>query len=71
MDGVFVISSAIAFVAGTDNYVNMNQACRPPTEGESGLLRADLSKGITESNGRWNFFDLFRNVVYIKIIYIS
>ena len=46
------MSDAIAFVVGTDNDVNMNQACRPPTDGESGLLRADLSKGITESNAR-------------------
>ncbi|CAO2203483.1 unnamed protein product [Urochloa humidicola] len=30
-----------------------SEACRPPTDGESGLLRADLSKGITESNARF------------------
>jgi respiratory burst oxidase len=29
-----------------------SEACRPPTEGESGLLRADLSKGITDENAR-------------------
>ncbi|CAO2162452.1 unnamed protein product [Urochloa humidicola] len=30
-----------------------SEACRPPTDGESGLLRADLSKGIAESNARF------------------
>ncbi|XBH58942.1 hypothetical protein VPH35_080287 [Triticum aestivum] len=30
-----------------------SEACRPPTEGESGLLRADLSVGITDSNARF------------------
>ncbi|KAG2597538.1 respiratory burst oxidase homolog protein B-like [Panicum virgatum] len=30
-----------------------SEACRPPTDGESGLLRADLSKGISESNARF------------------
>jgi len=30
-----------------------SEACRRPTDGESGLLRADLSKGISESNARF------------------
>ncbi|VAH75915.1 unnamed protein product [Triticum turgidum subsp. durum] len=30
-----------------------SEACRPPAEGESGLLRADLSRGITDSNARF------------------
>ncbi|KAJ1283794.1 hypothetical protein BS78_03G154100 [Paspalum vaginatum] len=30
-----------------------SEACRPPTDGESGLLRADLSKGIHDSNARF------------------
>nr|QVP25921.1 membrane-bound NADPH oxidase [Hordeum vulgare] len=30
-----------------------SEACRPPTEGESGLLRADLSRGVTDSNARF------------------
>ncbi|VAI25418.1 unnamed protein product [Triticum turgidum subsp. durum] len=30
-----------------------SEACRPPTDGESGLLRADLSVGITDSNARF------------------
>ncbi|VAH60058.1 unnamed protein product [Triticum turgidum subsp. durum] len=30
-----------------------SEACRPPAEGESGLLRADLSRGITDCNARF------------------
>ncbi|KAG8045422.1 hypothetical protein GUJ93_ZPchr0008g11954 [Zizania palustris] len=30
-----------------------SKACRPPTEGESGLLRADLSNGVTDNNSRF------------------
>ncbi|AQK91563.1 Respiratory burst oxidase homolog protein B [Zea mays] len=30
-----------------------SEACRPPSDGESGLLRADPSKGITETNARF------------------
>uniref|UniRef100_A0ACD5YF49 Uncharacterized protein n=1 Tax=Avena sativa TaxID=4498 RepID=A0ACD5YF49_AVESA len=30
-----------------------SEACRPPAEGESGLLRADLSMGVTDSNARF------------------
>uniref|UniRef100_A0A0D9V0U8 FAD-binding FR-type domain-containing protein n=1 Tax=Leersia perrieri TaxID=77586 RepID=A0A0D9V0U8_9ORYZ len=30
-----------------------SEACRPPTDGESGLLRADLSKGITDEHARF------------------
>ncbi|KAF8676411.1 hypothetical protein HU200_046955 [Digitaria exilis] len=47
-----VFSELFYFMALTTT-VNVNQACRPPTDGESGLLRADLSKGITESNARF------------------
>jgi hypothetical protein len=36
----------------------VNQACRPPTDGESGLLRADLSREVNESNARWSFIFL-------------
>ncbi|KAM0854395.1 hypothetical protein ACQ4PT_050450 [Festuca glaucescens] len=30
-----------------------SEACRPPADGESGLLRADLSMGVTDSNARF------------------
>ncbi|GJN05277.1 hypothetical protein PR202_ga22892 [Eleusine coracana subsp. coracana] len=30
-----------------------SEACRPPADGESGLLRADLSRGVNESNARF------------------